>query len=635
MRFPTAKARDLVHFDIGSRTVPLRIRRPSLAAWISLLTILLGPAVAQAGVVVLTNRANCSVAGQVTAADGKPAPFQLEPGDTLPLPADGAIQVAFVSGGQKQQYSLAPDAIYYFAGTQSKLQFAQLALEATQPAEPKPPAALAAQPVQSPRDSNVESRGSAVIPVRLLVDDDEPAVERIWEQRLRGRLAKASQVFDRLFHVRFEAVAVGTWDSEDTVNDFSRSLREFESETTPAPAILAIGFTSQYPADQFSRHLGGTRGLLYPYILIREWSQQITETERLEILVHELGHFLGAVHSSDANSAMRPKMTDRRARARSFQIRFDPLNALAIALVAEEFRQRGVKRAEQFPPALQVKLRSVYAMAAGLLPEDQAGVAYVALFDRLLGRTPQPAPPPEPLVTGTRTVVQAITAAARENDVLLRRRAAGMVKGPPPLSGDRLTELLVRQAAVAAKALPADVAPQAFLLGLGIGLDDSSLLRSNPVVGRLGMQAESDEERQERLSVLREPTMRGRRDLAQHFVVSAALAVLVGPEAAEAIGALKEVRDAQGGSGFSFVDLTADLAGVALAGRVRQGDLALEKLALSFTVEDFLPGAEGLREGLDWATFSSAFGSTDNDRFQREVTAIRQRIAALPSYRKP
>ena len=80
--------------------------------------------------------------------------------------------------------------------------------------------------------------------------------------------------------------------------------------------------------------------------------------------------------------------------------------------------------------------------------------------------------------------------------------------------------------------------------------------------------AEPPSERMRRLTVLGQPTMLGRRDLAQHFVLSAFLAANSGTQAAEAAGLAKEVVDAQGPSGFSFTDIAADRAGIRFAGSV-------------------------------------------------------------------
>ncbi len=236
-----------------------------------------------------------------------------------------------------------------------------------------------------------------------------------------------------------------------------------------------------------------------------------------------------------------------------------------------------------------------------------------------------------PLADAARLVVQAIVEAAEQN----RPGPAGGVGvagAAAPLSGDRLTEHLVRRAAAAAKSLPPEVAAKAYLLGLGIGLDDSDVLREVPMVGRLSRQAESEEERTRRLAVLGKPTMRGRRDLAQHFVVSSALAAVLTPEAAEAAGLVKEISDSQGSSGFSFADLAADLAGVTFATHLADSRLTLADLAESFAVRDFLPDPGQWPEGISWEVFQSRYGSVRDERFLRQQAEIRRRILALPGY---
>ena len=69
--------------------------------------------------------------------------------------------------------------------------------------------------------------------------------------------------------------------------------------------------------------------------------------------------------------------------------------------------------------------------------------------------------------------------------------------------------------------------------------------------------------------------MLGRRDLAQHFFLSGYLAAVVGSAAAESAGIAKELADARSGSGFSYVDLAADLAGIAFAERVLRREASL------------------------------------------------------------
>jgi hypothetical protein len=201
------------------------------------------------------------------------------------------------------------------------------------------------------------------------------------------------------------------------------------------------------------------------------------------------------------------------------------------------------------------------------------------------------------------------------------------------LKGDPLTVYYCREAARAATRLPTKQAAAAYLLALGLALDDSQILRKNPLTADLCRRVESDAERRERLAVLGSPTMLDRRDWCQHFVVSCTLTQVVGEPLAEAAGLFKEQLDSQpGGSGFSFADLSADLAGVAFAMRLQRGQLSLEKVASGFLVTDFVPDAKGLREGLSAEQFARDYGSTDDKRFQRELAGLRQRIRDLPGH---
>ena len=201
------------------------------------------------------------------------------------------------------------------------------------------------------------------------------------------------------------------------------------------------------------------------------------------------------------------------------------------------------------------------------------------------------------------------------------------------MKGDELTQFYVRAAAAAALRLPEKQSAPAFLLAIGVGLDTSSLLRDNPVTGSTWKRVESDAERRERLKVLGKPTVHGRHDLAQHFGVSAALTAVSGPKAAEAAGILKELLDAEeGGSGFSFADLAADLSGVVFAERLlASGRLA--GVARDFTVAAFVVPPKGLTEDLTRGQFEKRYGSIRDERFRKELEALRKKVKALPGYK--
>jgi hypothetical protein len=145
---------------------------------------------------------------------------------------------------------------------------------------------------------------------------------------------------------------------------------------------LAVGFSSQFQLARGQVHLGGIAGPLEQHLLIREWSRYITEPERMEVLLHELGHFLGAVHSPEPDSVMRPVLGDRLSRSAKFRIGFDPVNALAMCLVRDELASGRRATLGDLQPSTLGELRSLYATMAQALPKDPAATRYMELIDR-------------------------------------------------------------------------------------------------------------------------------------------------------------------------------------------------------------------------------------------------------------
>jgi uncharacterized protein YfiM (DUF2279 family) len=130
----------------------------------------------------------------------------------------------------------------------------------------------------------------------------------------------------------------------------------------------------------------------------------------------------------------------------------------------------------------------------------------------------------------------------------------------------------------------------------------------------------------------------GRRDYAQHFLVSAALAVSTDAALTQQIGLLKELQDAEaGGSGFSFTDLAVDLAGA------RFGELAvataddaqrLQQLLAESTVTEalFLPELRGLPEFMAMAEFEQRFTAVGSPAYNAVAADIEARLNAVPLF---
>jgi len=303
----------------------------------------------------------------------------LNPRDVVPLFVDGRAQVTFAPRrGETKQYVLAANSAYYFGqAADGRIDLKQIGLgDDRASAEGR---TLPGRAATAP---------SAVIPVKILVDEEEPARQPLWERRLRQRVEAASAVLDQYCRVQLKIVTVGTWDSDDATNDFFATLAEFEREAKPFPAQLAIGFTSQYQVVRGRVHLAGTRGSLHSHILVREWSQHITEPERLELLVHELGHFLGASHSPERDSVMRPVLGNRQAVRKGFQVRFDPVNTLVMAMVGEELRRRRIQRLADMTDGSKRRLMQIYAALAPTLPDDPAASQFLQRINRQTRQLP-------------------------------------------------------------------------------------------------------------------------------------------------------------------------------------------------------------------------------------------------------
>lgn len=127
-------------------------------------------------------------------------------------------------------------------------------------------------------------------------------------------------------------------------------------------------------------------------------------------------------------------------------------------------------------------------------------------------------------------------------------------------------------------------------------------------------------------------SLHGRRDFAEHFVISAALTVNGGSRLATAIGLVKEEEDADRGSGFSFTDLAANRAGVRLGERAT-GEAAAQiqmRLAAARRDADLLPDFRDLPEFMPQAEFERRFGPVGGPRYQHVIDTIDTRLAAHP-----
>lgn len=127
-----------------------------------------------------------------------------------------------------------------------------------------------------------------------------------------------------------------------------------------------------------------------------------------------------------------------------------------------------------------------------------------------------------------------------------------------------------------------------------------------------------------------------RNDLSKHLIISSALTAMADSAFAHAIGLDKELSDSDGGSGFSFADLTADRAGVTLAttalsseNNARVMQLRLASVSLE---SDYMPDINQMPEGIQKLDFKLAYRNTESLEYKLIITEIDRRIANCSIY---
>jgi len=129
----------------------------------------------------------------------------------------------------------------------------------------------------------------------------------------------------------------------------------------------------------------------------------------------------------------------------------------------------------------------------------------------------------------------------------------------------------------------------------------------------------------------------GRHDFVQHFAISIGLTVTGGDLAANIIGELKEAKDSQRSSGFSFTDIGADRAGVRFARLATASPASARRVQEMMAAADgehmFFPRFADLPEGMSEAAFRRRYGDVGSTEYRRVIAEIDRRIAEAGIHR--
>lgn len=127
-----------------------------------------------------------------------------------------------------------------------------------------------------------------------------------------------------------------------------------------------------------------------------------------------------------------------------------------------------------------------------------------------------------------------------------------------------------------------------------------------------------------------------RTDMAKHFMVSAVLAATGAESLANYLGLEKELTDSKHGSGFSFIDLAGDRAGLYFGKKAiesnTQARLIQKRMAFIKDYTAFMPEVRDLPENMSNSVFKQRFESVYSVKYQAMLKKIDDRIAKLDIY---
>jgi hypothetical protein len=99
--------------------------------------------------------------------------------------------------------------------------------------------------------------------------------------------------------------------------------------------------------------------------------------------VHELGHFLGGVHSGERGSIMRPTLLADRFVAAKGANTFDPVNVLAINVLVDELREIREPSLEAISPGSREYLAAIYGEMARITTWDPQAAQFAKLMRQM------------------------------------------------------------------------------------------------------------------------------------------------------------------------------------------------------------------------------------------------------------
>jgi tetratricopeptide (TPR) repeat protein len=162
--------------------------------------------------------------------------------------------------------------------------------------------------------------------------------DRHWKAEFERRLAYASKIFESECRVRFRVAAYWSWKPREETGEMGQLIEDLKGQFPLKDTDVVIGLAQVGPVGDPEKFRDlHTIGIAHPfsgYFLLRYPEVSLFKVQEETVLIHELGHLFGAVHTDRPDTVMSPLVE------RQIPTVFDPDNREILGLTrAIDFRR--------------------------------------------------------------------------------------------------------------------------------------------------------------------------------------------------------------------------------------------------------------------------------------------------------